>query len=381
MCRQGLDGKSGAIGMSRHVSKRRMQMRDNYRDAVLKMVQATPFKIDVEMQVAGRMPTLANSEFLTNKEQGDWAEQVAFAAINEYSDEYQAVKYGRDDSLSAGDPGFREFYEAYREELNEIGKKPDLLIYRRSDLPANHDYDLDDAAFIQRAVAAIEVRSSSFLADRYSSFMQTRTQDAERACLRVQDSLLREPYAELLSRRRPQIYGMVRNATVETFRELSFKQPNWSSSQELRDLTALLKELKAQMKILQTRNYLSITPKVEDLILVNRWIQTFGVQHHYIQVFFDKAFIIPFTRILEIVSDSDNEGPIFSVERDTKNQGKTTIKVDVQVGKEILGRIDLPQHQSAMKELERGRLLFYVTFQGGKGYLDQSVFLDEIVNA
>ncbi len=143
----------------------------------------------------------------------------------------------------------------------------------------------------------------------------------------------------------------------------------------------MLRDLKAQMKILQTRNYLSITPKVEDLALVNRWTQTFGVRHYYIQVFFDKAFVIPFRQILEIVSDSDNEGPVFSVERDTKNHGKTTIKVDAQVGKEILGRIDLPQHQSAMKELERGRLLFYVTFRGGKGYLDQSVFLDEIVNA
>ena len=356
-------------------------MPDDYRDAVLKLIQATPFEIDTEMQVAGRMPTLANSEFLTNKEQGDWAEQIALAAINEHSDEYQAVKYGRDDSLSAGDPGFREFYDAYREELNGIGKKPDLLIYRRSDLPRNGDYDLDDPDFIERAVAAIEVRSSSFLADRYSSFMETRTRDAERECLRIQNRLMREPYSGLLSRRRPQIYEMVRNATVETFRELSFNRPNWSSSQELTELTVLLRDLKAHMKILQTRNYLGITPKVEDLALVNRWIQAFGVRHYYMQVFFDKAFVIPFMQILEIVSDSDNEGPIFSVERDTKNQGKTTIKVDVQVGKEILGRIDLPQHQSAMKELERGRLLFYVTFRGGKGYLDQSVFMDEIINA
>lgn len=327
------------------------------------------------------MPTLANSEFLTNKEQGDWAEQIALATINESSNEYRAVKYGRDDSLSAGDPGFREFYEAYQEELNAIGKKPDLLIYRSSDLPANGAYDLEDTAFIERAVAAIEVRSSSFLADRYSSFMETRTQNAERECERIRNRLLEEPYARLLSQRRPHIYDMVRDATLETFRELSFNRPNWSSSPELRQLTDLLRNLKEQMKILQTRNYLSITPKLEDLALVNRWIQTFGVRHYYMQVFFDKAYVIPFRQILEIVSDPDNEGPMFSVERDTKNQGKTTIKVDVQVGKEILGRIDLPQHRSAMKELERGRLLFYVTFQGGKGYLDQSVFVDEIVNA
>lgn len=356
-------------------------MPEHYRDTILRLIQTTPFDIDTDLQVGGRMPTLANSEFLTNKEQGDWAEQIALAAINESSNEYRAVKYGRDDSLSAGDPGFREFYEAYQEELNTIGKKPDLLIYRRSELPGNGAYDLEDAAFIERAVAAIEVRSSSFLADRYSLFMDTRTRNAERECERIRTRLLEEPYAALLSQRRPYIYDMISNATVETFRELSFKRPTWSTSPELRQLTDLLRDLKEQMKILQTRNYLSITPKLEDLALVNRWIQTFGVRHYYMQVFFDKAYVIPFGQILEIVSDSDNEGPMFSVERDTKNQGKTTIKVDVQVGKEILGRIDLPQHRSAMKELERGRLLFYVTFQGGRGYLDQSVFLDEVVNA
>lgn len=98
-------------------------------------------------------------------------------------------------------------------------------------------------------------------------------------------------------------------------------------------------------------------------------------------MFFDKAYIISFQDILELVCNEDNEGKSFSIERDVKNQGKTTIKVNVQVGKEILGRIDMPEHKSAMKELDRGRLLFYVTFNGGKGYLDKEIFVREIINA
>ena len=139
--------------------------------------------------------------------------------------------------------------------------------------------------------------------------------------------------------------------------------------------------MKAQIKILHRRDYLSITPKLEDIALVNRWIQNFSVPHYYLQVFFDKAFVIPFREILELTSNPDNEDTAFSVERDVKNQGKTTIKVNVQVGREILRRIDMPEHQSAMKELDRGRLLFYVTFQGGRGYLDAGVFAQEIANA
>lgn len=354
---------------------------ESYKSRILRLIQNIPFAIDTEIVVSGRVPTLANSAFLTNKEQGDWAEQVVFNAINRNSGEWRAVRYGRDDSLSAGDPGFADFYAAYQAELNTIGKKPDILIYRRADLPRDDNYDLDDNEFIQKATAAIEVRSSSFLSQKYSSFMERRTRDAELECARLRQRLLAPPYAELLSLRSPQIYDFISNATTDTFRELDFRCPSWSASNELRQLTDLLKSLKKQIKILHQRDYLSITPKLEDLALVNRWIQHFGVRHYYLQVFFDKAYIIPFQRILEIVSDPQNEGEIFSVEQDTKNQRKTTIKVDISICQEILGRIDMPEHKSALKELERGRLLFYVTFQGGEGYLDHSVFFNEIVHA
>jgi hypothetical protein len=48
---------------------------------------------------------MANSEFLTNKEQGDWAEEIVFKAINEFSKDFFVVKYGRDDSIAAGELG------------------------------------------------------------------------------------------------------------------------------------------------------------------------------------------------------------------------------------------------------------------------------------
>jgi type II restriction enzyme len=47
-----------------------------------------------------------------------------------------------------------------------------------------------------------------------------------------------------------------------------------------------------------------------------------------LQVFFDKAYLIPFEQILEIVADLEKEGEVFSIERDVKNQGKTTIKIN-----------------------------------------------------
>jgi hypothetical protein len=351
----------------------------NYKEQISSLVEALPFQIDPHLQVTGRAPTMANSEFLTNKEQGDWAEQIVLNAINENSVEYCAIHYGRSESLAAGDIGFDEFYQAYQGELNTIGKKPDLLIFRRGDV-AGRNLDLRREDAVAMAVAAIEVRSSSFLATRYSAFMEERTRTAIEQCRILKQRLMAPPLESLLRQKSPEIFSLVQGASDTTFQELDFRLRSWASSPELRQLSELLKSLKDQIKVLHKRDYLSITPKLEDIALVNRWIQHFNVRHYYLQVFFDKAYVIPFKGILDIVANSANEGVIFSVEDDIKNQGKTTLKINVKVGKEILGRIDMPTHRSAMKELERGRLLFYVTFHGGVGYLDNNVFMSEIVN-
>ncbi|HNZ89242.1 MAG TPA: AccI family restriction endonuclease [Smithellaceae bacterium] len=351
-----------------------------YKDDILKLINQSPLDIDTELQLTGRPPTMASSEFLTNKEQGDWAERIVFKAINEFSKEYFAFEYGRSESIAAGDDGFSEFYLEYQNELNAIGKRPDLLIFKVSDFP-DRNVDIENDEHIRRAVAALEVRSSSFLAGKYTSFMRERQQQAIRKCSEIRNVILNTAAGSLLERKNETIYNLITNATDDTFRELDFRSPSWSLTQDLRNLTILLKDLKENIKILHKRDYLSITPKMEDIALVNRWIQNFNIRHFYLQVFFDKAYIISFKDILELVSNDNNDGNHFSIERDVKNQGKTTIKINVQVGKEILGRIDMPEHQSAMKELDRGRLLFYVTFAGGRGYLDNDVFIKDIINA
>ena len=59
---------------------------------------------------------------------------------------------------------------------------------------------------------------------------------------------------------------------------------------------------------------------------------------------------------------------------------RATINMNIKVGREVIRRIDMPKHQSAVKEQQRGRLLFYVTFRRGKGYLDPEVFSQEVAN-
>jgi hypothetical protein len=361
------------------VSKRVEDKESMYKDDIRNLITALPLEIDVDIQVTGRPPTMANSEFLTNKEQGDWAEQIVYKAINEFSDEFFAVEYGRSESIAAGDEGFADFYMEYQNELNTTGKKPDLLIFKLADFP-DRNVNIENDEQVRRAIAALEVRSSSFLIDKYAAFMDQRQEEATKKCATIREMIISGKPGELLERENKVIYDLISQATDETFRELDFRLPSWSSTQELKRLTEHLKELKGNIKILHKRDYLSITPKMEDIALVNKWIQKYDVKHFYLQVFFDKAYVISFQDILELVSDGENEGNDFSIERDVKNQGKTTIKVNVKAGKEIIGKIDMPEHKSAMKELNRGRLLFYVTFEGGKGYLDNNIFMRDIIN-
>lgn len=325
-----------------------------------------------------RTPTQATSNFITNKEQGDWAERLIIQAINEVSENYVAVKYGKSDDIIAGEEGFDEFYKQFQEELDIIGKRPDILVFKKSDYDGNFGIDISQVPhneitdYVKKAVAGIEVRSSAFLIDRYEAAMQTRTKRFSNLALETRDRILAE-YSDLLAHpNRSKYIPVLQSITVETLTVTDFKVPGWSSSQRLVELNNQLKELRRAIKEIQKRDFLSITPKVEDIKVVYKWIETFNVPHYYFQVFFDKVYGISFEQILQIISDPDKESVVFSVEADTKNQNKTTIKINSKSGVQIAYKVDEPQHESVRKEMGRGRLLFYVTFKGGAAYLDVS---------
>ena len=145
-----------------------------------KSVPATLVDFNLPRDIA-RTPTQASSNFITNKEQGDWAENLVTRAINETSKNYVAIKYGKSDDLVAGQEGFDTFYQDFQSELDTIGKRPDLLIFRKSDFDTNLGFDISRiphshiTEYVKKAVAGIEVRSSAFLIDRYEAAMQIKT--------------------------------------------------------------------------------------------------------------------------------------------------------------------------------------------------------------
>ena len=323
-----------------------------------------------------RTPTQASSNFITNKEQGDWAENLVARAINENSKNFVAVKYGKSDDLVAGEDGFDTFYQDFQTELDTIGKRPDLLIFKKSDFDDNLGFDISQIPhnhitdYVKKAIAGIEVRSSAFLIDKYEEAMQLRTQKFTEIAFQTRDIILAEFIDVLEHPSRTKYITLLSTLTPETISIFDFKVPGWRSNEKLIEVNNLFKRLKVAIKEIQKRDYLSITPKVEDIKVVYKWIETFNVPHFYFQVFFDKVFGISFEQILTIISNSDNDGVIFSVEKDVQNQNKTTIKINSKTGYPIASKVDEPTHESIRKEMDRGRLLFYVTFKGGTAYLD-----------
>ncbi len=350
----------------------------SYYDRIRELTKNVPVElVDFEQpRDFARTPTQASSNFITNKEQGDWAESLVTNAINENSKNFVAVKYGKSDNLVAGEDGFDTFYQDFQTELDTIGKRPDLLIFKKSDFDNNLGFDISQIPhnhitdYVKKAIAGIEVRSSAFLIDKYEEAMQVRTQRFTEIAFQTRDKILAEFMDVLEHPSRTKYITLLNALTPETISIFDFKVPGWRSNERLLEVNNLFKRIKLAIKEIQKRDYLSITPKVEDIKVVYKWIETFNIPHFYFQVFFDKVYGISFEQILKIISDPDNDGVVFSLETDTKNQNKTTIKINSKSGIPIASKVDEPFHESVRKEMDRGRLLFYVTFKGGAAYLD-----------
>jgi len=182
-------------------------------------------------------------------------------------------------------------------------------------------------------------------------------------------------YMDLLEDKCAGLIPILQNINSDSVRWISISdRTSWRSSMRLQAMSALFSDLKKSLRIIQERNTLSITPKVEDLKVVEKWVMRYNVPHYYVQVFFDRIYGISFENILRLLSDPALEGKKYFVEQDTKNQNKTTIKIPSQDGICIAQKIIEPNHHSVRKELMRGRLLFYVKFEGGEAFIDKKQF-------
>ena len=110
----------------------------------------------------------------------------------------------------------------------------------------------------------------------------------------------------------------------------------------------------------------SFTVKVEDLNIVYRWLERYGVVQSYCQVFFDSIFAINFLDIFTIIAS----GTGFIIEAPAKSQEKATIMIPITRGAKIGTATDLPRFEAEHRITELGRHDAFVVPCGGGFLLD-----------
>jgi len=110
----------------------------------------------------------------------------------------------------------------------------------------------------------------------------------------------------------------------------------------------------------------SFTVKVEDLVIVYRWLERYRVPQSYCQVFFDSVFAINFLNIFATIAS----GSSFKIEKPAKSQEKATIMIPITCGLQIGKATGLPTFAAEHHVTKLGRHDAYVIPQGGGFELD-----------
>ncbi len=250
-----------------------------------------------------RAPTDARSEFLANRAMGDWAEDVVTHSVKSIDRSWAVTQYGDTESIAAGEEGFSDLYIAGVEDVRKFGKRPDLLVLpASSNVPPNISSLIrsDSDPYVAKSLAAIEVRSSKFMALQYME---------------------------------------VRNSDLKNGKKSDRMTP-------------------------------SFTVKVEDLVIVYRWIERYGVSQTYCQVFFDSMWAINVLDIFKIIGS----GVGFKIETPAKSQLKSTIMIPITSGSKVGTFVEPPDFQVETKSTRLGRLDAFVRPIGGKVQTDATAF-------
>jgi len=112
----------------------------------------------------------------------------------------------------------------------------------------------------------------------------------------------------------------------------------------------------------------SFTVKVEDLIIVYRWLERHGVPQSYCQVFFDSVYAINFLDIFATIAS----GTGFAIETPAKSQEKATIMIPITRGLQVGTATELPSFAAEHRVTALGRHDAYVVPCGGGFMLDAS---------
>lgn len=119
-----------------------------------------------------------------------------------------------------------------------------------------------------------------------------------------------------------------------------------------------------------SRDAPSFTVKVEDLIIVYRWLEQKKIPQAYFQVFFDSVFAINVLDIFTLIGNGLNLKNGIVIETPANSQEKATIMIPITFGIQVGTVETAPEFLAEHKITELGRHDAYVKPVGGSLVLD-----------
>lgn len=119
-----------------------------------------------------------------------------------------------------------------------------------------------------------------------------------------------------------------------------------------------------------SRDAPSFTVKVEDLVIVYRWLERKKIPQAYFQVFFDSVFAINVLEIFTLIGNGLNLKNGIAIETPANSQEKATIMIPITLGVQVGTVTSAPEFAAEHKITELGRHDAYVKPVGGSLVLD-----------
>lgn len=116
----------------------------------------------------------------------------------------------------------------------------------------------------------------------------------------------------------------------------------------------------------------NFTIKVEDLLVVYRWLSLHDCPQIYCQVFYDSVFAINFIDIFRTIASGEG----FKIETPAKSQLKSTIMIPITSGDKVADFREPPTFKADLRVTRLGRYDAYVVPTGGEIELNTQALLD-----
>jgi len=258
---------------------------------------------------------LRGSDFFMRWEQGRWSEKILIEAFDR-TGEYKALPYGPS-GVAPDDPRGVELYFERLDAVQQIGKRPDLLLLKAS------DYDA-----VRSRVEEIGPENLPFTREDDLAFLRDRA---------------------------------VLAAEVENSLWVSKMMPHYGKHQPLADHPEL-QGFKQKTVIAPT-----IIIKEEDRGSLQTWQDTYGLDISVFHLFYDQGYFLSWDRIQDLIK----RGIIRPTDQEFSNPGgktktKRIYKVWYSLAQPLGQVIEEPKLTAAFVRDKNGHILPYVKFEGGK---------------